>query len=298
MVTEALTAAAVAARPKATGDVGAHRQLVAALEARLRETGVSLQAAEEEQQRRESIVRDLVVQVDEAKLPGHPAEADWALAAVNRVLDAVGFDADSCAVLTAIDKQSPDIAMGVNGEGMFKEQGAGDQGLMFGFATTETEVLMPAAITYSHRLVERQAEVRKNGTLPWLRPDAKSQVTLRYQDGKIAGIDAGPPRPPLKALNKDDKRQMDQVVQVLKRTIADITAPVFITVPYLITPTGGSTGGIRGAELVEVPLDGRGVPPEASSEVHLHLEVYRRRPDVGAVVHAHPPHAVAMTIAG
>jgi S-adenosylmethionine synthetase len=101
----------------------------------------------------------------------------------------VGFDGASCAVINAIGKQSPDIAMGVD-EGEEKEQGAGDQGLMFGYATNETEVLMPAPIYYSHRLVERQAELRKHGTLPWLRPDAKSQVTLRYEDGKPVAIDA------------------------------------------------------------------------------------------------------------
>jgi len=101
----------------------------------------------------------------------------------------VGFDGASCAVLNAIGKQSPDIAMGVD-EGEQKEQGAGDQGLMFGYATNETDVLMPAPIYFSHRLVERQAELRKNGTLPWLRPDAKSQVTLRYDNGKPVAIDA------------------------------------------------------------------------------------------------------------
>lgn len=100
-----------------------------------------------------------------------------------------GFDGHSCAVLNAIGKQSPDIAMGVD-ETADHEQGAGDQGLMFGYASNETDVLMPAPITYSHRLVKRQAEVRKNGTLPWLRPDAKSQITFRYQDGKPVGIDA------------------------------------------------------------------------------------------------------------
>ncbi|MGY8992461.1 MAG: S-adenosylmethionine synthetase N-terminal domain-containing protein, partial [Rhodospirillales bacterium] len=95
----------------------------------------------------------------------------------------VGFDGASCAVLNAIGKQSADIAMGVD-EADDKEQGAGDQGLMFGYATNETDVLMPAPITYAHRLVHRQAQLRKNGVLPWLRPDAKSQVTLRYENGK------------------------------------------------------------------------------------------------------------------
>jgi len=101
----------------------------------------------------------------------------------------VGFDGASCAVLNAIGKQSHDIAMGVD-EDDKKELGAGDQGLMFGYATNETEVLMPAPITYAHRLVERQAQLRKNGVLPWLRPDAKSQVTLRYENGKPVGVDA------------------------------------------------------------------------------------------------------------
>jgi S-adenosylmethionine synthetase len=101
----------------------------------------------------------------------------------------MGFDANSCAVLSAIGKQSPDINQGVDRADPL-EQGAGDQGLMFGYATNETDVLMPAPVTYAHRLVQRQAEVRKNGTLPWLRPDAKSQVTFQYDDGKIVGIDA------------------------------------------------------------------------------------------------------------
>jgi len=101
----------------------------------------------------------------------------------------MGFDWESCAVLTAIDKQSADIAMGVN-DSDDHEQGAGYQGLMFGYATNETEVLMPAPITYAHRLVKRQAEVRKNRTLPWLRPDAKSQVTFRYEGHQPVGIDA------------------------------------------------------------------------------------------------------------
>lgn len=101
----------------------------------------------------------------------------------------VGFDGASCAVLNAIGKQSADIAMGVD-EAANKDLGAGDQGLMFGYATNETDVLMPAPIYYSHRLVEKQAELRKIGALDWLRPDAKSQVTLRYENGKPVAVDA------------------------------------------------------------------------------------------------------------
>jgi S-adenosylmethionine synthetase len=101
----------------------------------------------------------------------------------------MGFDGASCGVLNIIGKQSPDIAQGVDRKDE-QSQGAGDQGMMFGYATDETDVLMPAPITLAHRLVKRQAEVRKSGVLPWLRPDAKSQVTLRYEDDRPTGITA------------------------------------------------------------------------------------------------------------
>jgi len=100
----------------------------------------------------------------------------------------MGFDWESCAVLSALGKQSSDIAMGVD-ETPEHEQGAGDQGLMFGYASRETDVLMPAPITYAHRLVKRQSEMRRQGTLSWLRPDAKSQVTIRYEDNQPVGIE-------------------------------------------------------------------------------------------------------------
>jgi S-adenosylmethionine synthetase len=101
----------------------------------------------------------------------------------------MGFDGATCAVLNALGKQSPNIAQGVDREDP-QSQGAGDQGLMFGYACNETDVLMPAPITYAHRLVKRQAEVRKAGTLPWLRPDAKSQVTFVYEEDKPIAVDA------------------------------------------------------------------------------------------------------------
>jgi S-adenosylmethionine synthetase len=101
----------------------------------------------------------------------------------------MGFDWQSCAILSAIGKQSPDISQGVT-ETKGHEQGAGDQGIMFGYATNETDVLMPAPILYAHRLMQKQAEVRKNKTLPWLRPDGKSQVSVRYIDNKPVGITA------------------------------------------------------------------------------------------------------------
>ena len=101
----------------------------------------------------------------------------------------VGYDGDTCGIINIIGKQSVDIAQGVDRKKP-EDQGAGDQGLMFGYASNETEVLMPAPITFAHRLVERQAEARKSGLLPWLRPDAKSQVTCRYENGKVVGIDA------------------------------------------------------------------------------------------------------------
>lgn len=147
----------------------------------------------------------------------------------------VGFDGASCAVLNAIGKQSPDIAMGVD-EGEDKEQGAGDQGLMFGYATNETEVLMPAPIYYAHRLVERQAQLRKEGVLPWLRPDAKSQVTLRYSEGKPVAIEAVV----LSTQHDEDISQADIREAVMENIIKHVLPAEWLhaDTQYHINPTG------------------------------------------------------------
>jgi S-adenosylmethionine synthetase len=129
----------------------------------------------------------------------------------------VGFDGSTCAVMSLIGKQSSDIAMGVDRTAP-ELQGAGDQGLMFGYATNETDVLMPAPITYAHRLVERQAEMRKKRVLPWLRPDAKSQVTLRYQDGIVTGIDAVV----LSTQHDPDIKQSDLVEAVMENILQPV----------------------------------------------------------------------------
>ena len=148
----------------------------------------------------------------------------------------MGFDANSCAVLSAIGKQSPDINRGVDRKDP-KELGAGDQGLMFGYASNETDVLMPAPITYAHRLVKRQSEVRKNGVLPWLRPDAKSQITFAYDsDGKIQGIDAVV----LSTQHREDIEH-DQLVEAVQEEIIKPVLPkewLSHNTKYFINPTG------------------------------------------------------------
>jgi len=147
----------------------------------------------------------------------------------------MGFDADSCAVLNAIGKQSPDINQGVD-KADPREQGAGDQGLMFGYASNETDVLMPAPITYSHRLVQRQAQVRKDGTLPWLRPDAKSQLSFIYEDGKPVGIDAVV----LSTQHCDTISTADLREAVMETIIKPVLPAEWLTskTKYFINPTG------------------------------------------------------------
>jgi len=163
----------------------------------------------------------------------------------------LGFDADACAVLNAIGKQSVDIAQGVD-RSVDIDQGAGDQGLMFGYATNETEVLMPAPITYAHLLVQQQAKVRKAGTLPWLRPDAKSQVTFRYENGKPSGIDAVV----LSTQHDEDISHKDLVDGVKEHIINPILPEKWLSADtqYHINPTGKF---VIGGPLGDCGLTGR-----------------------------------------
>ena len=147
----------------------------------------------------------------------------------------IGFDGASCAVINALGKQSPDIAMGVD-ETADHEQGAGDQGLMFGYASNETDVLMPAPITYSHLLVKRQADVRKDGTLSFLRPDAKSQLTFRYEDGAPVAIDAVV----LSTQHDPDISLADLQEAVMEEIIKPVLPANWLSAQtkYFINPTG------------------------------------------------------------
>jgi len=149
----------------------------------------------------------------------------------------IGFDYNTCSVLVTVGKQSPDIAQGVNeGEGMFLDQGAGDQGLMFGYACNETAVLMPMPIHLAHRLTERQSELRKDGRLPWLRPDAKSQVSIRYVDGKPHSVDTV-------VLSTQHHPEVSHAV-LTEAVIEEIIKPVIpknmltADTRYLVNPTG------------------------------------------------------------
>ncbi len=163
----------------------------------------------------------------------------------------MGFDGATCAVLNAIGEQSDNIKQGVDRESP-EAQGAGDQGMMFGYATNETEVLMPAPITYSHRLVRRQAEVRKNGTLPWLRPDAKSQVTFKYKNGKPVAIDAV-----VLSTQHDADVSMSDLRKAVRKEIIDPVLPaewVSNDTQYHINPTGSF---VIGGPMGDCGLTGR-----------------------------------------
>jgi S-adenosylmethionine synthetase len=176
----------------------------------------------------------------------------------------MGFDWQSCAVMTSIDKQSPDIAQGVNeGTGLDLDQGAGDQGLMFGYACDETSVLMPMPITYAHRLVKRQAEVRKAGLLPWLRPDAKSQVTIQYEDNAAKRVEAVV----LSSQHAPDVSYADLKEGIMEEIIKPILPGEMLdeNTKYFINPTGrfvigGPVGdcGVTGRKIIVDSYGGRG----------------------------------------
>ena len=176
----------------------------------------------------------------------------------------MGFDYQSCAVLTSIDKQSTDIAMGVDeGSGMDLDQGAGDQGLMFGYACDETRVLMPMPITYSHRLVKCQADVRKAGKLPWLRPDAKSQVTIEYENNRPKRIEAV-----VLSSQHDESISHADLQEGIMELIIKPTLPADMVdknTKYFINPTGrfvigGPVGdcGLTGRKIIVDTYGGKG----------------------------------------
>jgi S-adenosylmethionine synthetase len=176
----------------------------------------------------------------------------------------MGFDYQTCSVITSIDRQSPDIAQGVNkDEGLFKDQGAGDQGLMFGFASDETPELMPMPITYAHKLCRRLTTVRKNGSLDFLRPDGKSQVTIEYENGSPKRVDAVV----ISAQHKEDVSYEDLKEAIIEEVIKKVI-PQNMTdgdTRYFINPTGrfvigGPMGdcGLTGRKIIVDTYGGQG----------------------------------------
>ena len=176
----------------------------------------------------------------------------------------MGFDWQSCAVMTSIDKQSPDIAQGVDeGAGLDLDQGAGDQGLMFGYACNETDVLMPMPITYAHLLTKRQAEVRKGGILPWLRPDAKSQVTIQYVNNvpkRIEAVVLSTQHEDTIGYNELKEGVMEEIIKpVLPSSMIDGDTKFFIN-PTGRFVIGGPVGdcGVTGRKIIVDTYGGRG----------------------------------------
>ncbi|PKY10580.1 methionine adenosyltransferase [Acidithiobacillus marinus] len=213
------------------------------------------------------ITTGLIVLAGEITTTATVDYADVARQTVRRIgydSSEMGFDWASCAVVQTLDKQSPDIAQGVDeGAGLDLDQGAGDQGLMFGFACDETDVLMPTPIYFAHRLTERQALVRKDGRLPWLRPDAKSQVTVRYEDGRPVAIDAVV----LSTQHSPDISHADLVEAVQEEIIKPVLPSEMLhkDTKYLINPTGrfvigGPVGdcGLTGRKIIVDTYGGQG----------------------------------------
>ncbi|MCL5979086.1 methionine adenosyltransferase [Acidithiobacillus sulfuriphilus] len=213
------------------------------------------------------ITTGLIVLAGEITTTAQVDYADVARQTVRRIgynSSEMGFDWASCAVVQTLDKQSPDIAQGVNeGSGVDLDQGAGDQGLMFGYACDETDVLMPTPIYYAHRLTERQAMVRKDGRLPWLRPDAKSQVTVRYESGRPVAIDAVV----LSTQHSPDISHEDLVAAVREEIIIPVLPREMLhkDTKYFINPTGrfvigGPVGdcGLTGRKIIVDTYGGQG----------------------------------------
>jgi S-adenosylmethionine synthetase len=176
----------------------------------------------------------------------------------------MGFDGSTCAILVAVEQQSPDIAQGVNeGEGLYQEQGAGDQGMMFGYACNETDMFMPASIYYSHRLSERLSDVRRQGLLPWVRPDGKTQVCVEYRDGKVVRVDSVV----VSTQHRDDVHY-EEIRESIIRDVIEATIPRHLldsNTRYFVNPTGrfvvgGPMGdaGLTGRKIIVDTYGGHG----------------------------------------
>ncbi len=177
---------------------------------------------------------------------------------------AIGFDGATCAVFVAVEQQSPDISQGVTeGEGLYKEQGAGDQGMMFGYACTETKALMPMSIYYAHRLSEKLSAVRRNGLLPWLRPDGKTQVSVEYRDGKPVRVDTV-----VLSTQHSEDIAYDDLREAIIRDVIESTIPAELldtNTKYFVNPTGrfvigGPMGdaGLTGRKIIVDTYGGHG----------------------------------------